>query len=426
MGETNALSRLAEDLNHRCACRTVDAMALERELAKSPELSQWISNQADTHPHLFAATMVFISRAQRRAMQAVVSAVHQLSQSPAWQERALRFAPPIASSTTSRVRGVCLGFDFHLQQDGAQLIEINTNAGGVLLNGALAKAQKSCCAAADPVFDAANQSAEDVAETVMRMFRSEWVLQRGHAPLRSIAIVDDDPKQQFLAPEFSLFQQLFQQHGLVAVIAAPRDLRFEASRLWVGEQAIDMVYNRLTDFYLELAEHAVLRQAYQSDAVVLTPDPRAHALFASKRNLTWLSDETTLAELGTSDTVRTALLAGVPQTLMVTTDNADRLWADRKHYFFKPLNGFGSKAAYRGDKLTQRVWQEILQSDYVAQALVSPSQRLIGEASELKVDIRVYAYEGQIQLFAARLYQGQTTNMRTPSGGFATVFSLPV
>ena len=129
---------------------------------------------------------------------------------------------------------------------------------------------------------------------------------------------------------------------------------------------------------------------------------------------------------GASASAKQALLAGVPSTTLLTADNAAQLWTDRKQYFFKPLNGFGSKAAYRGDKLTQRVWQEMQHSEYVAQALVTPSQRLTAGGTDLKVDIRAYAYEGQIQLFAARLYQGQTTNMRTEGGGFAPVFTLPV
>ena len=45
-------------------------------------------------------------------------------------------------------------------------------------------------------------------------------------------------------------------------------------------------------------------------------------------------------------------------------------WAARRGLFFKPVAGFGSRAAYRGDKLTKRVWQDILAGDYVAQAIV--------------------------------------------------------
>jgi hypothetical protein len=41
----------------------------------------------------------------------------------------------------------------------------------------------------------------------------------------------------------------------------------------------------------------------------------------------------------------------------------------------------------------------------------------------LKLDIRNYIYNGRVQLLAARLYEGQTTNFRTPGGGFAPVFT---
>ena len=109
----------------------------------------------------------------------------------------------------------------------------------------------------------------------------------------------------------------------------------------------------------------------------------------------------------------------------MTKDQAEELWAARSGLFFKPAAGFGGKAAYRGDKLTRRVWETIVEGGYVAQDLVPPSTRTAvvgGERHSLKVDIRNYTYDGDIQLVAARLYQGQTTNFRTPGGGFAPVF----
>ena len=91
------------------------------------------------------------------------------------------------------------------------------------------------------------------------------------------------------------------------------------------------------------------------------------------------------------------------------------------------LEGQGSKAAYRGDKLTRRVWHEIVRGEYVAQAFAAPTARnatLAGESIVLKTDIRLYAYAGELLLAAARLYQGQTTNMRTAGGGFAPVLEV--
>jgi hypothetical protein len=43
-------------------------------------------------------------------------------------------------------------------------------------------------------------------------------------------------------------------------------------------------------------------------------------------------------------------------------------------------------------------------------------------AQVLKFDLRDYTYDGQVQWVAARLYQGQTTNFRTPGGGVAPVY----
>jgi hypothetical protein len=51
--------------------------------------------------------------------------------------------------------------------------------------------------------------------------------------------------------------------------------------------------------------------------------------------------------------------------------------------------------------------------------------RHIAPGAALKVDVRNYVYAGQVQMLAARLYQGQTTNMRTPGGGFAPVLTVP-
>jgi hypothetical protein len=118
-------------------------------------------------------------------------------------------------------------------------------------------------------------------------------------------------------------------------------------------------------------------------------------------------------------------MRGIPNTEVVTASAAERLWAERRRLFFKPAAGHGSRAAYRGEKLTRRVWGEILAGDYVAQELVPPSERRIGPGASMKVDVRNYVYDGRVQLLAARLYQGQTTNMRTAGGGFAPVLTAP-
>jgi hypothetical protein len=408
----------AELLNQACYCRSLDTQRLRQELDAGTGMPGLAASLEQTRPHLFASTAVFLARPTYQAIADSIAAIEDVVARPAYRALALARAPAIAQRAPGAA-SVFMGYDFHLGQSGPQLIEINTNAGGALLNTALARAQFTCCDVMPAVF-----RPDALEQVFIDMFTSEWRAQRGDAPMGRVLIVDDAPDQQYLAPEFALFERMFQRFGISAGIADARQLEWRDGRLWHEGAAVDLVYNRLTDFYLAEPQHQALRQAYEADAVVLTPHPQAHALYADKRNLVTLSDETLLEGWGVSPQARATLRATVPRTRLVSPQQAAALWEQRRQLFFKPVAGYASKAAYRGEKLTRRVWDEILAGDFVAQELVPPSERAIkvdGVATELKFDLRAYVYAGRIQLLAARMYQGQTTNFRTPGGGFAPV-----
>lgn len=410
-----------ESLNSECFCITLDSAALRRALhsqLQNPDLFDLIEARC---PHLFAAHPVFITSAHRDRMADIVRTVNEVVALPTYREAVLASVPDIARHDPGGAIGVFLGYDFHVTEGGLGLIEINTNAGGAMLSVALARAQRACCSPLQDIVAAA--TAMDGA--IVDMFQSEWQRSKRSGPLHCIAIVDEAPQQQYLYPDFLLFQDLFRRHGLEAIIADPSELSLRDGALWHDQTIVDLVYNRLTDFSLDDHANAVLREAYLQNAVVLTPHPQAHALYANKRNLVLLSDDRQLQALGVPTRSRDVLLAGIPAAKRVDPVDAERLWSERRGLFFKPAAGFGSRAAYRGDKLTRRVWQEILAGDYVAQAIVAPGQRILSSQLPpqlLKFDVRNYAYDGSVQWLAARLYQGQTTNFRTPGGGFAPVY----
>ena len=222
-------------LNRNCACLTVDNEQLQRALQEL--LAQGAGDMLKERPNLFAASLVFVAQAHLQQMADLTQAIDALVRQPAYRAAVLDWAPPIARTAAARRRpladGVFLGYDFHLQTDGPQLIEINTNAGGGLLNTCLARAQRQCCGPMT-IADADKVEAEFVA-----MFHQEWAIERGNEPLRRLAIVDDDPGQQFLAPEFELFRRLFLLHGIEAVIADPQQLIFEGGRLLHGGLPVD-------------------------------------------------------------------------------------------------------------------------------------------------------------------------------------------
>ena len=417
-----------EVLNSECFCISLDDSALRRAMESDigePGLFDLIQERC---PHLFATRPVFLSHDQMARMAQVVRAIESTVALPAYRSEVLASAPAIAHHDPGGAKGVFFGYDFHVAASSFGLIEINTNAGGAMLNAMLARAQRACCAPIEGL-TSAMATASKFEDDIVAMFRNEWLLSGHKQPLRSIAIVDESPEQQYLYPEFLLFQRLFQRHGLQAVIADPTDLRMRGGSLWRGDIAIDLVYNRLTDFSLSEPASATLREAYLTHAVVLTPHPQAHALYADKRNLALLTDPAKLQAWGVPQAIQDVLLAGIPHTEVVEAQHAERLWRERRHLFFKPFAGFGGRAAYRGDKLTKRVWQEILAGGYVAQALVAPGARVIQNKEPeqiLKFDLRDYTYDGSVQWVAARLYQGQTTNFRTRGGGFAPVYEAPV
>ena len=398
--------------------------ALAREIGR-PEVFELVRERCD---YMFSASPVFVAEAHLQRMQALVRAVELVLAHPVYQQAVLARAPDIANWPHGGAKGVFLGYDFHVSEAGIGLIEINTNAGGAMLNAVLARSQRACCEVMQPFIPTA-QMVQGLEERFVQMFRAEWALASMQRPLRTVAIVDEQPQAQYLYPEFLLFKYLFEHHGLQTVIVDPQALRYEHGVLSADGVPVDLVYNRLTDFYLEAPVCEDLRPAYQEQAVVLTPHPHAHALYADKRNLGLLSDAAFLDRLSLTPEVKQLLLEMVPTSETVDAANAERLWAARKHLFFKPFAGYGGRAAYRGDKLTHRVWQEIVAGGYIAQTIVQPGQmRIHAEASTdrvMKFDVRQYVYDTQVLWSAARVYQGQTTNFRTPGGGFAPVYALP-
>ena len=416
---------LANRLNQECYCVTLDRKALNTSLQH--QLVETRNNPigANELNKLFSATPVFVPKTEIEAMERIVEAIESAAKLPPYQEQVLSWVPEIAAFDPGPI-GALMGYDFHLGSDGPQLIEVNTNAGGAFLNVLLARAQKRCCNPSEQSA-ATNQMLDRFETAVFDMFKQEWQRQSTVSMPNRIAIVDNDPKSQFMFLEFQLACQLLQARGIDTVILDPSELEYVDGTLTAHGQKIDMVYNRLVDFAFEDPDHALLKRAYLEGAVVVTPNPHVHAMLANKQNLTLLSDSQTLRTWGLDEAAVRYLERSVPRTKIVSRDDEAELWHARRQLFFKPVSGYGSKGVYRGSKLTRRVFENILDEDYIAQTFVPATERSIkidDIVTTRKVDIRLYTYGGQLLLPAARVYQGQTTNFRTPGGGFAPVFQV--
>ena len=160
----------------------------------------------------------------------------------------------------------------------------------------------------------------------------------------------------------------------------------------------------------------------------MSPSPREHHLLADKRRLTLFSSRESLVRLGVGSDDAALLAAVVPETRLLGEMSLDEAWSTRRDWVFKPAASFGSKAVYRGDKISRRRLGEIHpEQHYLAQRRIEPGTVQIDSGEGLrtmKFDVRAYAYRDQPLLLGARVYQGQVTNFRSPGGGFSAICVL--
>lgn len=411
---------LAKELNRICHCASCDAPSLSRRVlacegrpVAAPEMDR---------STLFSSASVYLDIEDYQSMVSTVEKIESMLLSSGRLSKVLSdLDGRLPGAGTGAGQGLCwghwpgnrgifMGYDFHLTEDGPRLIEINTNAGGAFLVAELLEAQQPCkCAAPVPERGDFLLSGQGLKERIVAMFRNEAVL-AGRPHPKCIAIVDEEPEQQYLYPDFLLCRDLLLQQGMDAMVCPPQSLHWDGKQLRLGERVIDFVYNRLTDFYLVSSHLVPLRLAWLAGAITLSPHPAIYAALADKQRLI------EVASCGG--------LSTIPSAQRVLPAMSDALWAERKSLFFKPMTGFGSKGAYRGAKMTRRVFDDILGADYIAQGYAPPGERTVrvgGELIQLKYDVRLYTHEAKVLGAVARLYQGQTTNFRTSGGGFAPV-----
>jgi hypothetical protein len=355
---------------------------------------------------------IFISPKVESSITEAISVIEKVLHSDTFQKSLVTNLNPKNSSG-----GILSCYDFHLDGDIPKLIEINTNAGGFFLNYELLKSSTICCS------HTKGQSIENLEEKIISMFRNEFK-KTTNKELKTVAIIDENPETQFLYPDMVICKNILEKNGIKAFVVDSKDLQIVGAAAQYNGTPIDLVYNRLTDFYFKNEENKKFLPLLGSKTTVISPNSNDYTLFADKANLLHLQNVDIYKDVlsqNEMDTLKKSLL----ETILVTKDKEGYLWENRKKYFFKPINGFGGRGAYNGKGLTKKVWGYISINSYIAQETVpaNTKNKLIeGKEESFKFDIRAYTYAGTILLLGARVYQGQTTNFRTLGGGFGSVF----
>lgn len=303
----------------------------------------------------------------------------QLRESPDYQKQ-IRDELVAKGLVPAKNHAICNSYDFHVDTNGdLKLIEVNTNAAFMTMGEFMYQTHglKSSSSLKDDIFT-------ELREAGIKTEKPR------------VAIVDEKPEEQRLYVEFLVVRELIRSWGWSCEI-------LDVSQI-TADAPFDFIYNRSTDFFLKSADCAGLRELYNSGRACLSPHPFEYALIADKeRMIDWQ-------------------FSVVPESTEITTSNAEELWAKRKTLFFKPLRSFGAKQSYRGASVSRRVFDEIVGQGFLAQEFVpAPELELTTPEGpvKFKYDLRFYVYKDKVSFGVARLYQGQTTNLRTPYGGFA-------
>lgn len=303
-------------------------------------------------------------------------------------------------------RSVFMGYDFYLEPEGPRLIEINTNAAGALVVALMND------------YHGVTPLSEQI-ECLFTMFKSELRLAGKSDKPRHVIITDELPLEQRTYFEFSLFQRFFEECGWSASIEDITSLSFDeaSSTLFTKDgKAVDLVYNRSCDFQLETPVTKTLYQAWRAKAVCVTPNPYDYMLLADKDRLVDFSKPEFVVQFGLSETEKSSLSIAVPSAILVQGYDKDALWAMRKKLFFKPARSFGSKACYKGESISKKVFEHVIASEYIAQPYFEAPLH-----EGYKYDIRTYVYADSIQQYGSRLFKGQVMNFQTEGGGFGAV-----
>ena len=333
----------------------------------------------------------------------------KISDHPLYKEQTVSVIPE--GMVLDNPDSALLCFDFYITPEGPRLIEVNTNGAGypttALLYAAhgLASVPKS----SDPFL------------SLRRMFEAEWGVV---VPGQRVVIVDEDIFAQRTMFEFKSYQALFQSWGYVCDIVNLADLSYEGDRLMALGKPVDKVYNRCCDFYLTESGSRALARAVLDPNVCVSPHPSSYALMADKGQMIRLSQKENLEAYGCSSDVIARVQQVIPPVRSIRDETPETWWAQRKKFFFKPQNTYGSKAVYKGESMSRKKFETLLDQPYVVQpyfqAGVTPVMR-DGVEQAFRYDLRFFVYGEEVLMVAARLFQGQVTNFQTPGGGFAPV-----
>ena len=259
-----------------------------------------------------------------------------------------------------------MAYDFHIDLNNqAKLIEVNTQASGYLISDLVDQVHHSL---SPDTYSKTNNLL-----LLKKSFEEEWKSFSGkNTPPSHTLIVDDQIPKQKMYIEFLMFKDLLSKWLYTCQLEEITNLNLSREGFVTDshQKKAEMIYNRSTDFYLQ--KNPALKQAFLNQKTLISPNPTAYLLLADKARLVDWASSDFLNSLTLTETEKSLIQRALPQTEFIHTYPTEKLWKQKKHWFFKPLRGYGGKAVYRGKNLSRKMFERIIQKPYLLQENIPP------------------------------------------------------
>ncbi len=266
------------------------------------------------------------------------------------------------------------------------------------------------------------------------------VLGRAHGKkIGTIAIVDW--KGLPTLTEFEMFQRLFAEQGMKAIICEPQDLSYRGGRLRARGVAIDVVYRRvlLSELLARPETAQPLLRAYMAGDITVVNSFRAKLLH-KKMSLALLSDDRYAALYTPAE--RRAISKHIPWTRKVreghtsygtkTIDIAEFVLREKDRLVLKPNDEYGGKGVILGWTVDAHEWEQTLltalTASYVVQEKVpvprEPFPVLLDRMHflDLSIDCAPYLFWGKVGGQLTRLSSSALLNVTAGAGSVVPTY----
>ncbi|MBF0192995.1 MAG: hypothetical protein HQL71_00495 [Magnetococcales bacterium] len=348
--------------------------------------------------------IVELPKGQLKTMIKLVNALYKLHKIPAYIKQTTPQLPSSAQFNPGN-DSVMMGYDFHLTPEGPRLIEVNTNAGGMMLAWQSDVKPRGVTA----LLNTFNME--------MKLFNNAKM-----AIAKRIVIIDREPQKQYLYPEMQQFAMLFRSRGIAADVVDPDQLQADDNGVSLNGEKVDLIYNRVCDFYLEEDYMAGIKAAYLQNNVCLTPNPRAYGLLADKRRLLLFCNAEKLNALGVDPDLQKTILEVTPDCRLLEDFDPEIFWQERRQWVVKPVDAFGSRGVIVGKGMSRARFASLDTKTTLVQKLIPPSTTTCPWSEKpMKTDLRLFVYQNKVLGVTARIYRGQVTSFKEPGSGYAPI-----